>query len=198
MIITANMIATDTKTNTRVAVLEVRGGWSTVVASGSGSKSYKVRNSQLMRAVNADVQPIVVDAVTAFEQTRVARAEITKKESKPVSETTIDDDFKAAHDERHPNDPAARKNGVVDSLYLRQYGSYVVERNGEKVASLDNGDMVAVSLRDKVLEDVYKIAADLCKTSVAELKSRYETLNPGMQRMNLGNRIRAALRKAQG
>ena len=196
MNITANMIAVDTKTQRTVAVLEVRGGWSTVMAN-DGSISYKVRNSQLAKN-RPDVLPIAVDAVTAFEQTRVARAEIVKKESQPVSETTIDDDFKAAQEERHPKDPAARKNGVVDSLYLRQYGSYVVERNGEKVASLDNGDMVAVSLRDKVLEDVYKLAADLCKTTVAELKSRYGTLNPGMQRMNLGNRIRAALRKVQG
>lgn len=186
--------AYDTKTQRTVAVIEVRGGWSTVMTN-DGSTSYKVRNSQLAKN-RPDVQPIHVDAITAFEQTRVARAQIAKKEQK-VSEITIDDEMLAAKQERHPADPAARKNGVVDSLYLRHYGSYVAERNGEKVVSLDNGDMVAIALRDKTLEDVYKLTADLCKTSVAELRSRYEHLNVGMQRMNLGNRMRAALKKAE-
>lgn len=190
--------AFDMNTQRVVAIIEVRGGWSTVMAN-DGSTSYKVRNSQLVVAKQddrPDVQPIRVDAITAFEQTRVTRAQIAKKEQK-VSEITIDDEMKEAKQDRHPADPAARKNGVVDSLYLRHYGSYVAERNGEKVVSLDNGDMVAVALRDKTLEDVYKLTADLCKTSVAELRSRYEHLNVGMQRMNLGNRMRAALKKAE-
>lgn len=59
-------------------------------------------------------------------------------------------------------------------------------------ASLDNGDEVAKQLREKPLDDVYSIAAKVLREPVKALKARYEHLNVGMQRMNLGNRIRGA------
>lgn len=59
--------------------------------------------------------------------------------------------------------------------------------------SVDIADEVAQLLRGKSLKEVYSIAAQKTDESVAKLKAKYGHLNPGMQRMNLGNRIRGAL-----
>lgn len=59
-------------------------------------------------------------------------------------------------------------------------------------ATMDNGDAVAKRLRGAALEDVYEEAAKVLGESVSALQAKYKHLNPGMQRMNLGNRMRAA------
>lgn len=56
--------------------------------------------------------------------------------------------------------------------------------------SYHNGDAVAEKLQGKDLETVYDIVARALKVEVKELKSKYKHLNVGMQRMNLGNRLR--------
>lgn len=61
---------------------------------------------------------------------------------------------------------------------------------------IDNGDEVAEALRGMDLEEVYKYAAKTLKQPLAELKAKYEHLNKGQQRMNLGNRLRKAVRDA--
>jgi len=58
--------------------------------------------------------------------------------------------------------------------------------------SLDCGDGMAARLRGMALEDVYAEAARVLAEDEKALKARYAHLNPGMQRMNLGNRMRAA------
>ena len=62
--------------------------------------------------------------------------------------------------------------------------------------SLHNGDKVAKSLAGNTLDETYGEAAKALGVTVASLKSRYAHLNPGMQRMNLGNVIRGALKAA--
>lgn len=59
-------------------------------------------------------------------------------------------------------------------------------------ATMDNGDALARKLRGAALEDVYAEAAKVLGESVSALQAKYKHLNPGMQRMNLGNRMRAA------
>jgi hypothetical protein len=67
-----------------------------------------------------------------------------------------------------------------------------------KAGIRDVGDPVAVLLRDcGSLGDVYTVAATFLGVPVAELQARYSHLNPGQQRMNLGNRMRAKWRKDQ-
>jgi len=56
--------------------------------------------------------------------------------------------------------------------------------------SCDNGDLVASMLRGKTLEEVYQIASSTLETPIATLKAGYSHLNPGQQRMCLGNRMR--------
>ncbi len=58
--------------------------------------------------------------------------------------------------------------------------------------SQHNGDVVASTLAGLPLESVLAIASTM--TSV-DLSTKYAHLNPGQQRMNLGNRIRGAVAK---
>ena len=67
--------------------------------------------------------------------------------------------------------------------------------------SYDTGDSVAKILRGLDLDAVYKVAAKELKeagepTTIKALKERYENLNPGHQRMCVGNRVRAARARA--
>ena len=60
----------------------------------------------------------------------------------------------------------------------------------------DAGDEVALLLRKaKDLADVYQIGAKYLSMKVDELKAKYGHLNPGQQRMNVGNKMRAFWRK---
>lgn len=56
----------------------------------------------------------------------------------------------------------------------------------------DTGDKTADRLRGKTLEEAYAIAAKILAESTKGLVERYGHLNPGQQRMCLGNRMRNA------
>lgn len=77
------------------------------------------------------------------------------------------------------------------SRYIRKVGGKTNVSNSGN-ATMDNGDALAKTLRGLALEDVYAEAAKVLGESQAALKAKYAHLNPGMQRMNLGNRMRAA------
>ena len=62
--------------------------------------------------------------------------------------------------------------------------------------SVHCGDEVAEKLLGKSLDQVYAMAAKALKEDEKALRAKYKNLNVGMQRMNLGNRIRGALQKA--
>jgi hypothetical protein len=62
--------------------------------------------------------------------------------------------------------------------------------------AFDVGDRVAAQLRGKPLDDAYAIAAKALRCTQKELHERYGHLNAGQQRMNLGNRMRQALKAA--
>lgn len=77
------------------------------------------------------------------------------------------------------------------SRYVRKVnGKANLSNSGN--ATMDNGDALAKKLRGAALEDVYAEAAKVLGESVSALQAKYKHLNPGMQRMNLGNRMRAA------
>lgn len=78
------------------------------------------------------------------------------------------------------------------SGYVRKVGGKAL-KSASGNATMDNGDDVAKQLRGLDLEDVYAAAAKLLGESKTSLVQRYAHLNPGMQRMNLGNRMRAAM-----
>jgi transcription initiation factor TFIIIB Brf1 subunit/transcription initiation factor TFIIB len=61
--------------------------------------------------------------------------------------------------------------------------------------TIDVNDKVAKMLRGTDPLEMYQIAAEVLKVSARTLKRDYKHLNIGMQRMNLGNRMRKELRK---
>lgn len=79
---------------------------------------------------------------------------------------------------------------------IRKYRYEVcLSASGKK--SKDNADEVAIMLRGKTLDEVYEIAESRLIISAEELKARYAHLNAGQQRMNVGNRLRAHIKKSK-
>lgn len=64
-------------------------------------------------------------------------------------------------------------------------------RSGQR----DIGDEVAELLRGKSLEECFTAAARFLKVPEDELHKKYDHLNPGQRRMNLGNKMRFFLKK---
>jgi hypothetical protein len=162
-------IATRTATKTQVEIVAVNGGWTTIRAIGQ-TATLKVRNGEL-----------------------TGHTEITK--ATPVTAELVIEKAKASA--RVKMDINERKNGKVDPLYLPQYTAYTTElADGTKKRSIDKGDDVALTLRKLTLDAVYSTAASATGISQRGLRDRFAHLNPGMQRMNLGNMIRKALKEA--
>lgn len=80
---------------------------------------------------------------------------------------------------------------VIES---KQVKKYIETKAASGKKSLDSGDDVAKALRGMELEEVYKEVGKKLGMTVRQLKLKYGRLNPGMQRMNLGNRMRKVLR----
>lgn len=62
------------------------------------------------------------------------------------------------------------------------------KREKQVIAPLDD---LAAKLKELTLDATYMLAAKELKEPAKKLKDKYGHLNPGLQRMNLGNRIRA-------
>lgn len=87
----------------------------------------------------------------------------------------------------------------IDGRRIKRVGAkkydlttYEPVKSAEGNSSLDCGDDLASKLRGVELEEVYSKAAKVLGESERSLRKRYSHLNVGMQRMNLGNRLRAA------
>lgn len=76
-------------------------------------------------------------------------------------------------------------------VYAKKMPEGVKTSGGNK--AVDCSDDVAKKLRGATLKDAYEFAAKACEVSVGTLKAKYGKLNIGMQRMNLGNRVRGIL-----
>lgn len=64
---------------------------------------------------------------------------------------------------------------------------------GKKTKRADHP--VSAALDGFTLDETYAVAAEMTDVPAKDLRSRYSHLNVGMQRMNLGNRIRGAVAK---
>ena len=168
-------IAIITATNEQVEIIAVNGGWTTVRAIGN-TKHTKMRNGALSGHTT-------VDAPITRAYIKAAEGQATKVAAKPA--VTVE----AVQE--------GRKNGVVFAGYLPQYEAYAAKRaDGTTKRSIDKGDYVAMTLRTMDLLSVYAAVSNATGTSMADLRERFGHLNPGMQRMNLGNMYRRALREA--
>lgn len=90
------------------------------------------------------------------------------------------------------------KSDATGPAVLREYAAQYHKDTEKKTVngnpSIDNDDEVARKFRGKDLDAVYALTAKALGLTEKELRDRYKNLNLGMQRMNLGNRFRAALR----
>ena len=162
-------IATRTATKTQVEIVSVNGGWTTIRAIGQ-QKTLKVRNGELTGHTT------ITKATPTTAELVIAKAQATARTKMDINE---------------------RKNGKVDPLYLPQYTAYAIQlADGTKKRSIDKGDTVALTLRKLTLDAVYATASSATGISQAGLRDRFAHLNPGMQRMNLGNMIRKALKES--
>lgn len=87
--------------------------------------------------------------------------------------------------------PSKKEPGAQLKDYKKQY-QRVKSANGS--VSQDNGDPVADMLRGKTLDECYSIASEHLNSSVKNLAIKYGHLNPGQQRMCLGNRLRSVVK----
>lgn len=79
--------------------------------------------------------------------------------------------------------------GVKLDVLKEKRADYVVTKV-DKRRLIDNGDDVATRLRSLDLDAVYALCAKETGEAEKDLRERYQHLNVGMQRMNLGNKLR--------
>jgi colicin import membrane protein len=77
----------------------------------------------------------------------------------------------------------------------KKYTSQRVGKGRDARITIDCNDNIAEKLRGMHIEEVYSAAASELGVSAKSLKQKYGHLNLGMQRMNLGNRIRGSVNK---
>ena len=81
---------------------------------------------------------------------------------------------------------------IVKPEYKQHYAKVKIGKRHTQ----DSGDELAIMLRGKDLDEVYEMTADILQVEAVDLYAKYEHLNPGQQRMVLGNRIRFAMKHA--
>jgi hypothetical protein len=92
----------------------------------------------------------------------------------------------------NPDAPESKSSFNRLATHRKGFQKSVIEGTKKKV--VDCGDEVAEMLRGLELEEVYTLLEETTKVSYREA---YAHLNPGQQRMNLGNRLRAFVRKSR-
>lgn len=97
--------------------------------------------------------------------------------------------------------PKAKKKAKVKEKpsqadTMKKYrDKYVPTKTAEGNHSKHCGDPVAEKLAALTLPETLTLAEKVCGFKKGELATKYERLNPGSQRMNAGNRIRAAIKR---
>jgi len=170
-----------------VDILEKKGGWTTIL---DGMKQIKVRNGELTAAKEESEMP-----TTQNTSKRAPKAPpMTKAQAAKAAKTPAKRDRRGqAVDLKASADDGDSRLIKAD---LSRYHVIADVRTASGRKAIDSGDAIAQQLRGKDLTEVYAHAAKATGRPVAELQAKYKHLNPGMQRMNLGNVIRGATRAA--
>lgn len=90
---------------------------------------------------------------------------------------------------------SAKHGRDMSSTLLRYRQQYEPTMAYSGRASLNNGDPIAEHFAGMSPLEVMQEAERLLGLDNGELVARYENLNPGQQRMNAGNRVRAAIKR---
>jgi hypothetical protein len=186
-----------------VTIVSINGGWTTV-KSASGENT-KVRNRS--------VGPMSDDEIAALSKPKAATPEVEYVDQRDMRAAAVAKAKAAAPAPATSEEEPAALGALtaVNSNYKRNlHSERVVTATGTK-AAMDCNDEVAAELRVMTVEQVYNRVADALTTFKhkrvaksgtqdaqddirAELKRMYSHLNPGMQRMNLGNLMRTAIK----
>ena len=162
---------------TIVTIVSVNGGW-TQIQKPDGTEM-KVRNGALTPVVVATPAP-----ATQPKEAKMTAAAPATKPTPPVREA------RPAH---FVSEVAPGKIAKIASTAFnldKYYVSDIKTPTGRR--TIDCADEVAQALRGADIDAVYAQAAETLEIAEADLRSQYGHLNIGMQRMNLGNRIRGA------
>jgi hypothetical protein len=148
------------------------------------------------RDVSADLQRYL-DAGTKFGITlsaeRLLKDCLNRADNKPDINLTEETTMASTKKSTKKSVPA--EGLVAADLSTYKVSEKVRTESGRK--AIDSDDATAKELRGKTLDEVYAIAGKELGQTQKELKEKYQHLNIGMQRMNLGNRIRGARAKAK-
>ena len=142
-----------------------------------------------------DGQTVKVLRTESFKATReefeaaqgkqeVVAAQILDAQLEAEIESSDVDDFEL---EQELDGVKSLMSGVVPQVYRERY---IKAKSPQGNASLINGDQVSLRLTMMTLDQTYTFVATETETDEVELRSKYAHLNFGMQRMNLGNRLR--------
>ena len=100
------------------------------------------------------------------------------------------DEMEDATQPADSDDEEHESRSIVKPEYKQHYAKVKIGKHHTQ----DSGDELAVMLRGKDLDEVYEMASDILDVEAVDLYAKYEHLNPGQQRMVLGNRIRHAMK----
>lgn len=121
-----------------------------------------------------------------------------KKEAKPKAKPAKSAAKKAPAKAAKKAKPSPKVDGSapMKDVLKAHKENYTKTKGEDGKQHFDNGDEVAEALRGADLDSVYSHVAKELGVTAKSLKEKYGHLNPGQQRMNLGNRLRGHMRKA--
>jgi hypothetical protein len=141
--------------------------------------------------------PATAKAAKSPRAPKAATAKLAKPGKAPVTaKPKAEKPVKAVKAPKVAKPKVERDPGFKTTDALKEAAKRYTHDKEHKTAgghvSVNNGDEIATKLIGKDLDTVYAAAAKALKEDEKDLRAKYKHLNPGMQRMNLGNRMRAA------
>lgn len=180
------------KFKTNVPVIHVKSGARGTVVSQDGDKVTYLRE-------DGSTSTVKVDSLMDVTKWEAQQAKAAKKAAKDKEDAERKAARAATRRERQKSDKA----GYVVSGVLEYKPDRYIPRDGIKTAAgnkiKDIGDEAADEMAGKSFSEMVAIVARATGRTKSELEAKYANRNPGMQRMTLGNILRAANRaKAEG
>lgn len=150
------------------------------------------------QAAKAKVEAEATKARIAKERAEAKAKADKEREAKKAAKEKEAAAKKAEREAKKAEREALRAAGGGNRLVPANLAAYHFDKEKKTAGgniSVDCGDKLAEKLRGASIDTVYLEASKILGEKEADLRSKYTHLNLGMQRMNLGNRMRAAQAK---
>lgn len=181
-----------------VTVLARKGGWTTIQLPDGTTKA--VRNSQLHndRRANTDRRDVEDTPVAPKKAAKASRDE--EDEDYEDEEEEFEDEDDEVEEEVEHEDEGGEEGDGLRHVKKATYdpADYIKAKSVNGNSTMHCGDLVAVIMLPLTLDQCYQYTAQTIGVPEQELRNKYRHLNPGMQRMNLGNKIRAFNKAKEG